>query len=149
MTQEDWQSLANQVVKLEETGMHISSEWYEFGPVSQSDVEKLLQIQEESHQTLQQLSNALDRALKEDAPGSRVDAQYAYELTQELIQSRVANREMLQNLVTQPGKKHPEFARALALKERAAALQANKLQERITALQQLHQKSLEHDGQVH
>lgn len=116
--------------------MTLSDAWFHFGEFQLEEAKRLLEIQNASLSSLTRLSRDLDAWIKENPRDARLeDAQYAYQLVQEMIQSRSANTELLQTMLSDPIERHPEFGRALAIKERAACEQANTLQHLVQRLQ--------------
>ncbi len=132
----EWNDLSSQVAGWEREGMTLSDAWFHFGEFRTEEAERLLELQNASLSSLTRLSSDLDAWIKEHPRDQRLeDAQYAYQLIQELIQSRSANTELLQNMLSDASERHPEFGRALAIKERAAWEQANTLQHLVQRLQ--------------
>ncbi|MCF8564727.1 hypothetical protein LLE49_08300 [Alicyclobacillus tolerans] len=128
--------LSQRVHQLEQQGMEISSGWYNFAPAERTELEQLTAISEQSLKTLEQLSEHLSAILKTQGASDdrRQSLQYAYNLVQELMQSRQANMEMLHTVLAQ-NKPYNEYLRALAVKEKAAASQTHKLQQTLVQLQ--------------
>lgn len=118
--------LAEKVHDLEASGFQISSAWYELEPADRRELERLTGIVTESLNYLQKLAAELNRRLREVRlqMAERDQLQYAYNLTQELIQSRSA---VLEILHTVDDDAKLEYLRALAIKERAAETQAKTL----------------------
>jgi len=126
--------LAEHVEALEMKGKSLSEDWYQFETSKPADVQELFHVSLQSLDLLGQLSQALSERLSR---GSATDTgrpklQYAYNLTQELIQSREANLELLNHVLQ--GNSLQEYLRALSLKENAAAKQALTLRETIHAV---------------
>lgn len=116
--------------------MKLSDPWFHFGEFRIEEAKRLLELQNASLATLTRLAKSVDLWIREHPRDSRLeDAEYAYHLIQEMIQSRSANTELLQNMLSDPSERHPEFGRALAIKERAASEQANTLQQLVQRLQ--------------
>lgn len=120
---------AREIETLETQGMKISEGWYQFEPGEKSDIQELAKISTKSLNALTELSEDLSRRIENLKPGepSRESLQYAYNLAQELIQSRQAIQEMLENVLA--GRDFKEYFRALSIKEKAASKQAATLKE--------------------
>lgn len=135
MQTDTWETLANEVCSLEQQGNALSTEWYTNGYPQNNDVETLLNLHRKSLDALRKLSKELDNSLRAKTLHHRDKAQYAYQLVQELIQSRQADVELMQNMTTNSGSNPPEFARALAVKEEAASKQSKQLLDTLQQLQ--------------
>lgn len=121
--------LARQVEVYETQGMHISQGWYEFEQGKREDIEELSDLSNKSLSTLTQLASGLAKRIRglTEENGNRERLQYAYNLTQELIQSRQANQEMLHAMIN--GHQYKECFRALSIKEKGAYQQVTTLRE--------------------
>ncbi|OFW78668.1 MAG: hypothetical protein A2201_04335 [Alicyclobacillus sp. RIFOXYA1_FULL_53_8] len=126
--------LAEHVEALEMRGKSLSEDWYQFKAGQPADVQELFDVSVQSLNLLGQLAQALSERLSGGSPTDpeRSKLQYAYNLTQELIQSREANLELLNHILQ--GNSLQEYLRALSLKENAAAKQAMTLRETIHAV---------------
>lgn len=124
--------LASRIYDCELQGQHLSAGWYDFSHAQTQDVEQLQQFSKQSLDLLQTLSELLSQQLQAEAAPSSVE--HAYNIVQELISSRTATQEMLENIL-----KHDtdfqEYFRALALKEKAAVTQAQQLKQTLGRLQ--------------
>lgn len=130
--------LARQVETLETAAVEVSKQWYEFAAGKKTDFEELDRLSSESLDVLTQLSNSLAETIHNlGARDSQRDSlQYAYNLVQELIQSRQANVEMLDSILS--GKDFKEYLRALSIKEKAALQQATTLRHTLENTKTLH-----------
>lgn len=126
--------LAEHVEVLEMRGKSLSEDWYQFEASQPDDVQELFDVSVQSLNLLGQLAQALSERLSGGSLTNHEHSklQYAYNLTQELIQSREANLELLNHILQ--GNNLQEYLRALSLKENAAAKQAMTLRETIDAV---------------
>jgi hypothetical protein len=124
--------LASRIYDCEQQGHQLSAGWYDFAHAETRDVEQLKQYSSQSLELLQTLSQQLSQQLQSQASPSSLE--HAYNIVQELISSRTATQEMLENIL-----KHDtgfqEYFRALALKEKAAVGQAEQLNQALANLQ--------------
>jgi hypothetical protein len=128
--------LANQIEALEEQTAQITSSWYQFAPGNETHLQQVAHLTAATRGKLEQLSTRLDAELRtpQVSPSKRQQLQYAYNTVQELLQSRQAAVDMASSIITQPGTAYQEYLRALALKEKAAAAQVNKLVDTLVQL---------------
>lgn len=124
---QDLVEMAAQIHDHERQGRDISAPWYHFEHADSDTVERLKTCTSESLELLNTLSRRLDEQLHADGGTNRM-LQHAWHIVQELIQSRTASQEMLENILTD-GAGYQEFYRALSLKEKAAEQQARQLKE--------------------
>lgn len=121
-------SLAQHVYSLESEAEQLSSGWYEFEPTHPADVKRLSAITESCRKELSELSVRLGDLLEQPATAfTREKLNYAYNLVQELMQAREASADLLNIVQSSDTSGYREYFRALALKEKAARRQAEKL----------------------
>ncbi|MDQ0190587.1 hypothetical protein JI721_00560 [Alicyclobacillus cycloheptanicus] len=126
---DDLLAIAQEIQSFEAEGAALSDDWYRFERGTTEDLEQLKRLADQSFARLTTLADRLQARLRQQHPGpERERLQHAYELTQELLQSRAANRELLEDMLA-PGdaQQYFEFFRALAIKEQAAKAQAEEL----------------------
>jgi hypothetical protein len=129
---DDMNELVHHVHELEQQGMELSYPWFRFETAEPAEINKLKSLVYESRNSLSELSIALDERLKQELHGNRREQlQHAFNLVQELLTSRSA---VYDTIVLSEIDPHPEFLRAVAIKEKAAYDQARKLIEVMTSL---------------
>lgn len=121
--------MANQINSLEKQTTEITHDWYQFAPADEEQFQRISELTGQTQQVLEQLSTKLDARLRrqDESPGNRQRLQYAYNVVQELLQSRQATAELTASILDEPDTAYQEYLRALALKEKAAASQVSKL----------------------
>ncbi len=123
------QSLASDIADLEQQGASLSAGWLEFERGDTEDIEKLHTLSDRSLQRLSELSSQLEEKLRQLQLGEeRRRLEQAYNITQELLQSRTANQSLLTKMLTSDQEFY-EYFRALAIKEQAAQKQSKQLEE--------------------
>lgn len=123
------QSLATDIAELEQQGAALSVGWLEFERGDKKDIEKLHTLSDQSHRQLSLLSSRLEHKLREMQPSDeRRRLEQAYNITQELLQSRAANQSLLNKMMSSDEEFY-EYFRALAIKEQAAQKQSRQLEE--------------------
>jgi len=127
--------LAQTVHDIEHQGAELTRAWYLGSTGSDTDLKHLQNATTESIKALQELSDNLNERLLSTPENDRQTVQYAYNLVQELLQSRQANDELLNSLLEQQNSHFSEYYRALSVKEKAAEQQAEKL---LKTVQKLH-----------
>jgi hypothetical protein len=127
--------LANDIHEIEQQGQLLSKNWFEFQSPNEGDVLKLQKLTDDSLTFLQRLESQLLKAIPHYQPENPQfqDMQHALNLTHELIQSRSASRELLQQIGGE-GHAYQEYFRALSIKEKAAENQSHKLKETLLGL---------------
>lgn len=137
MAESDWMQMAEDISQIEDKGMTLSESWYLTGSPTESELKTLATLHHDSLDLLDRLSSQLDDSLKQtEKSENRQAMQHAYNLIEELIQSRQADLALLTTM--QGDENHPEFGRALAIKERAAVSQANTLKDALRHVQRVH-----------
>lgn len=132
-SQQELVHLASRIYDCETQGHALSDGWYEFKQVDVQDALRLKQCSSESLQLLTRLSQQLDGQLHTHSGGNPT-FQHAYNIVQELIQSRTASQEMLENILKHDDVGPQEYFRALSLKEKAAMDQAKKLRDTLSSV---------------
>ncbi|WDL97378.1 hypothetical protein [Alicyclobacillus sp. ALC3] len=122
-------SLVTDIVDLEQQGASLSAGWLQFERGDSEDIEKLHTLSDRSHQRLSELSARLEDILGRLQPSEeRRRMEQAYNITQELLQSRTANQSLLTKMLSSDQEFY-EYFRALAIKEQAAQKQSKQLEE--------------------
>ncbi|WP_029420534.1 hypothetical protein [Alicyclobacillus macrosporangiidus] len=123
--------LARDVWALEQEGANLSQTWYDFEAPEAGALKRLYTLNGLALEKLQSLAESLDTRVRSADDRDRPHVQYAYNLVQELIQSRRAVHELIAAQLD--GRRgFDEDFRALGLKERAAEQQARKLCDTLT-----------------
>jgi hypothetical protein len=125
--------LASRIYDYECQGKQLSDSWYDFDKANTQDVKRLKHCSKESLDLLHTLSEHLEEQLQMSG-ATHQPLHHAYNIVQELIQSRTASQEMLENIL-KDDITYQEYFRALSIKEKAAVNQAKKLQETLSNLQ--------------
>lgn len=129
------ENLAEAIYTLESTGADLTKNWRKGIADDNSTFAKLKKMSAESIHALEQLSTKLHERLQNSVEHSRDNVEYAYQLVQELIQSRRATQELLTNMLQHPNEQYAEYIRALSIKEKAAEQQAQTLISTVQKLQ--------------
>lgn len=129
--------LVDSIHSLESKSVALTERWLNGNPERPNDVDNILLNHQTMIESLHALSDALKNVLQNRQLTSAMFSSYsyAYELAQELIQSREGCESIIQILRTDNTSQHPEFYRALFIKEQAAEKQTNRL---INCFQTLH-----------
>jgi len=131
MNYNSWTDTAVSICDLEKDTIRLTAPWYHLpthSNHSQEDVKKVHHLTQETLRQLDILSEQLKDWLQQSSNTiSRETCEYAYNLSQELIQSRRACAELLENMQESDSPSHQEYLRAISLKGKAALEQAEKM----------------------
>ncbi|MCL6598540.1 MAG: hypothetical protein K6T81_07325 [Alicyclobacillus macrosporangiidus] len=125
--------LARDVWALEHEGANLSQTWYDFEAPEAGALKRLNTLNGQALEKLERLAESLDTRVRGADDRDRPRLQHAYNLVQELIQSRRAVHELI-TAQLDGRRAFDEDFRALGLKERAAEQLARKLCDTLTQI---------------